>query len=269
MHSLHHVQLAMPRGQEDEARRFFGGVLGFSEVQKPAELARRGGVWFRAGTLELHLGVEEPFAPAEKAHPGILTEDLDEVAERLAAAGIAVRPDHELPGYRRFYVDDCFGNRLEFLELEPMWAAEEPRSVEQRIRDARERLASDRDLWITTAREGEPWLVALSFHWTGRALLMATLRRSATYRNLSAGSGARVAVGHTRDVLMLDGEVDLPEHLPEDEADATAAASGYDPRTEAKAGYVRFVPRRAQAWRTAAEIEGRTIMREGRWVATP
>lgn len=265
MYALHHVQLAMPRGREDEARQFFGGVLGFGEIGKPSELAQRGGVWFRAGTLELHLGVEEPFVPAEKAHPGILTEELDHLAERLHAAGISVRPDHELPGHRRFSVDDCFGNRLEFLEQESVSAADEPRDAEQRVRDARARLEGDHDLWIATARDGQPWLVPLSFHWTGQALLMATLRRSPTYRNLSEGSGARVTLGHTRDVVMLDGELDLPERLPEDQAAATATASGYDPRTEHETGYVRFVPRRVQAWRTAAEIEDRTIMRDGRW----
>lgn len=268
MTSLHHVQLGMPKGREGEAREFFGGVLGFSEVDKPSELAKRGGVWFRAGTLELHLGVEEPFAPAKKSHPGILTPDLDAIAERLRAAGIAVRPDQELPGFRRFYVDDCFGNRLELLQQDPMAAGGEPRDVEQRVRDALDRLAKDDDLWIATAGEAQPWLVPLGFHWTGQALLMATLRRSPTYRNLAEGGGARVAVGHTRDVVMLDGDVDLPERLPEDQADAVAAASGYDPRTEHETGYVRFVPRRAQAWRTAAEIQGRTIMRDGRWAGS-
>lgn len=144
--------------------------------------------------------------------------------------------------------------------------AEEPRDVRQRVRDALQRLRSDRDLWIATARDSRPWVVPLSFHWTGQALLMATLRRSPTYRNLAEGGGARVMVGHTRDVVMLDGDVDLPEQLPEEEADATAAASGYDPRTQDEAAYVRFVPQRAQAWRTSAELDGRTIMRDGRWL---
>lgn len=116
MFGLHHVQLAMPTGEEAMARRFFGGVLDMQEVEKPPELARRGGVWFRKGDLELHLGVEEDFRPARKAHPGIITDDLDGLAERLAASGIEVRPDDALPGFRRFYIDDCFGNRLEFLE---------------------------------------------------------------------------------------------------------------------------------------------------------
>ena len=113
---LHHVQLAIPPGGEDDARAFYGHVLGLTEIAKPPELAKRGGAWFRGGDLEVHLGIEEPFAPAKKAHPGILVADLDALQQRLAGAGIEVRPDDLFPGYRRCYVDDCFGNRLEFLQ---------------------------------------------------------------------------------------------------------------------------------------------------------
>lgn len=116
--ALHHVQLAMPACAEAAARAFYGDVLGMSELAKPPVLAARGGVWFRSGALELHLGVEDPFTPARKAHPGILVSDTDaltEIANRLDSADIDVRPDNQFPGYQRFYVDDCFGNRLEFL----------------------------------------------------------------------------------------------------------------------------------------------------------
>lgn len=150
-----------------------------------------------------------------------------------------------------------------------MTKAEPPREPGQRVRDTLDRLESDTDLWIATAHDGRPWLVPLSFSWTGTTLLMATQRRSRTYRNLAEDAGARVALGHTRDVVMLDGEIDLPEHLAEREAGAVASAAGYDPRTDSDAGYLRFTPRRAQAWRTAAEIEGRTIMTDGRWVTEP
>ncbi|MBY5162299.1 VOC family protein [Salsipaludibacter albus] len=118
MMRLHHVQLAIPPGGEDRARAFWGDLLGLDEVAKPAALAARGGCWFRGGEVELHLGVEEPFAPARKAHPGILVGDLDDLVGRLAGAGIGARSDDLFPGHRRVYVDDPFGNRLEFLQAE-------------------------------------------------------------------------------------------------------------------------------------------------------
>ena len=112
---LHHVQLAMPRGREEDARAFYAGVLGLVEVAKPAELRARGGCWFQADGLQVHLGVEEPFTAARKAHPALLVDDLDELERRLRSAAIDVVRDTELPGYRRFYAADPFGNRLEFL----------------------------------------------------------------------------------------------------------------------------------------------------------
>jgi catechol 2,3-dioxygenase-like lactoylglutathione lyase family enzyme len=116
VHGLHHVQLAAPAGSEPVLRAFYGGLLGMAEVPKPAELAGRGGVWFRSGTAELHLGVEADFRPARKAHPGLLVAGLDALATRLATAGCQVRWDSALPGYRRCYLADPVGNRLELLE---------------------------------------------------------------------------------------------------------------------------------------------------------
>lgn len=113
---LHHVQLTMPAGREDDARAFWVDLLGGLEVAKPPVLAARGGCWFRAGDLEVHCGVEEDFAPARKAHPGILVDDLDDVVQRLGRAGIDVTPDDLFPGHRRVYAHDPFGNRLEFLQ---------------------------------------------------------------------------------------------------------------------------------------------------------
>ena len=113
---LHHVQLAIPTGGEEQARAFYAGVLGMSEIDKPIELAKRGGCWFRSGELELHLGVEEPFSPARKAHPGIEVDDLEALRARLEGAGNDATPDDLLPGFRRIYTSDPFGNRLEFLE---------------------------------------------------------------------------------------------------------------------------------------------------------
>jgi len=114
---IDHVQVAAPPGCEGAARAFYGELLGLEEVPKPAALAARGGCWFRAGSAELHVGVEEPFVAARKAHPGLVVDDLDALRERLEAEGIRVRPDDSLPGVRRFHVDDPFGNRLEFREV--------------------------------------------------------------------------------------------------------------------------------------------------------
>ena len=113
---LHHVQLAAPRGSEAAQRRFYGDVLGMAEVPKPAALAARGGVWFRSGALELHLGIEDDFRPARKAHPGLLVDGLAAFVERLASYGVAVEWDDRFPGYHRCYVDDPQGNRIELLE---------------------------------------------------------------------------------------------------------------------------------------------------------
>jgi catechol 2,3-dioxygenase-like lactoylglutathione lyase family enzyme len=113
---MHHVQLAIPPGGEDQCRAFWGGVLGMRELEKPPVLAARGGCWFRGGGLEVHLGVEDPFAAAKKAHPGLLVAGLRELAGALERAGHPVTWDGDFPGHERFYSSDPFGNRLEFLE---------------------------------------------------------------------------------------------------------------------------------------------------------
>jgi catechol 2,3-dioxygenase-like lactoylglutathione lyase family enzyme len=113
---LHHVQLAIPPGGEDAARAFYGGVLGMTELDKPAALRKRGGCWFRKDDWELHLGVELEFVPARKAHPGVLVDDLDALARDLEAADRPVTWDADFPGHRRFYSQDDHGNRLEFLQ---------------------------------------------------------------------------------------------------------------------------------------------------------
>jgi catechol 2,3-dioxygenase-like lactoylglutathione lyase family enzyme len=112
---IDHVQVAIPAGAEDTARSFYGMLLGMSELAKPPALATRGGCWFTAGSAVLHLGVQEPFVPASKAHPAFLVTSLDSLFDTLAAAGYAgVRADSEIPGVRRFHVFDPFGNRIEF-----------------------------------------------------------------------------------------------------------------------------------------------------------
>lgn len=109
-----HVQVAIPDGTEDVARAFYGTLLAMAEVPKPADLAARGGCWFTAGAAVLHLGVEDPFVPARKAHPAFLVADLDALRARLEAAGHACVEAAEIPGVRRFHTADPFGNRLEF-----------------------------------------------------------------------------------------------------------------------------------------------------------
>jgi catechol 2,3-dioxygenase-like lactoylglutathione lyase family enzyme len=112
---FHHVQLAMPAGREDDARRFYGEILGLHEVQKPPVLAARGGCWFRGADVEIHLGVDEGFRPARKAHPALLVDDLDAMRDRLATAGHETIQDAQLDGLRRFYTADPFGNRIELI----------------------------------------------------------------------------------------------------------------------------------------------------------
>jgi catechol 2,3-dioxygenase-like lactoylglutathione lyase family enzyme len=113
-----HVQVAAPPGCEEEARRFYGGLLGLEELEKPLALAARGGVWFACGPQQLHVGVERDFAPARKAHPALVVAppgDLERLAEELEHAGVAVTWDSELPGTPRFYAPDPWGNRLELV----------------------------------------------------------------------------------------------------------------------------------------------------------
>ena len=116
--SIHHVQVAIPAGGEEPGRRFYGEFLGLTEVDKPANLQKRGGVWFSTGNIQLHLGVDPAFRPAEKAHVAFQVAGLAELRRRLEAAGYATVDDEPLAGYRRFYVDDPFGNRMELLEAE-------------------------------------------------------------------------------------------------------------------------------------------------------
>jgi catechol 2,3-dioxygenase-like lactoylglutathione lyase family enzyme len=114
---IHHVQLGMPPEEEAAGRAFYGELLGLREVPKPSELAPRGGLWFRSGSLEVHLGVErEGFTPTRKAHPAFLVSGLDALRERLVASGYRIDEDVQLEGYRRFHVRDPFGNRIELVE---------------------------------------------------------------------------------------------------------------------------------------------------------
>ena len=115
--ALHHIQLAMPTGGEDAARAFYCGILHFTEVPKPKALQGRGGVWFEAGQVRLHLGVEIPFTPAKKAHPGFQVASLAAITQHLQVHSVETRTNKDLPDIKRVYVSDPFGNRIELLEL--------------------------------------------------------------------------------------------------------------------------------------------------------
>ena len=113
---IDHVQLAAPAGCEDAARDFYGRILGLSELSKPEALRNRGGCWFQCGTHQIHIGVDANFRPAKKAHPAIAVRDLRELRQRFTAAGIALQDDDAIPGSWRFYAEDPWGNRLEFVQ---------------------------------------------------------------------------------------------------------------------------------------------------------
>lgn len=113
---LDHVQLAMPEGEENKARSFYQGLLGLTEVEKPENLKKRGGCWFQSGDIKIHLGVEMPFTPATKAHPAFVVSDLNKLAEIMQQAGYRVVTDEPLLGFDRLYIDDPFGNRIEFMQ---------------------------------------------------------------------------------------------------------------------------------------------------------
>jgi catechol 2,3-dioxygenase-like lactoylglutathione lyase family enzyme len=113
--AIDHVQLAMPTGQEEKARAFFAGILGMTEVPKPAELAKRGGCWFQSGVVQIHLGVEADFRPARKAHPALRCKNYDQLLDSLVAAGVSVEEVDDIPGVRRCHIHDPFGNRIELV----------------------------------------------------------------------------------------------------------------------------------------------------------
>jgi catechol 2,3-dioxygenase-like lactoylglutathione lyase family enzyme len=116
LQAMDHILLAMPAGREAEARGFYQGLLGIPEVEKPANLAARGGCWFVSGPIKIHLGVEKDFRPARKAHPAFVVADVRAMAANLAAAGYVITEDEPLAGYDRLYVYDPFGNRIELMQ---------------------------------------------------------------------------------------------------------------------------------------------------------
>ncbi|PZG07136.1 pyridoxamine 5'-phosphate oxidase [Micromonospora craterilacus] len=144
------------------------------------------------------------------------------------------------------------------------------RSRAQRRRDTEHRLTHDIDIWVASASaDGTPYLVPLSFDWDGTALLTATSTTSPTGRNLATTRSVRLGLGDTRDVTMIEGEVDVLDidALPTEQGDRFAARTGFDPRTLATPyRWFRIIPRRIQAWREVNEMTGRELMRDGRWL---
>jgi catechol 2,3-dioxygenase-like lactoylglutathione lyase family enzyme len=116
---IDHIQMAAPAGCEDAAREFYGRILGLDEIEKPEPLQGRGGCWFRCGGHQVHIGVEADFRPARKAHPAFALADLEALRTRLLANGFEVTDDENHPGVRRFYTNDPWGNRIEFIEQKP------------------------------------------------------------------------------------------------------------------------------------------------------
>jgi hypothetical protein len=147
----------------------------------------------------------------------------------------------------------------------------DPRSPAQRRRDTEQRLTHDIDLWVASASaDGGPYLVPLSFDWDGEAVLVATPAKSPTGRNLAATQTARLGLGHTRDVSMIEGDVEVLEidALPQERGDRFATRAGFDPRTQdTPYRWFRISPRRIQAWREVNELPDRELMRDGRWLA--
>jgi catechol 2,3-dioxygenase-like lactoylglutathione lyase family enzyme len=114
--AIDHVQLAAPKGSEDTARKFYQEILGLSEVEKPEQLKKSGGVWFTSGICDIHIGIEEPFVPARKAHPALEVENIEGFLQHLSEKMIPFVEDNRIPGVKRFHINDPFGNRIEILE---------------------------------------------------------------------------------------------------------------------------------------------------------
>lgn len=118
--SLHHVQVAMPVGGEDRARAFYSAMIGLTETPKPEDMRKRSGCWFEGGTARIHLGVEEDFRPARKAHPALQISDFSALKQKLFDAGYKISPSNPIDGLSRFFVDDPFGNKVEIIASEPL-----------------------------------------------------------------------------------------------------------------------------------------------------
>ena len=155
------------------------------------------------------------------------------------------------------------------MSTDPLDELAAPRSRSQRTADTLERLRGDVDLWVASASEsGEAYLVPLSYHWDGSTLTIATPGASPTARNLLRAARARVALGQTRDVVIVEGTVEaLPIGVNPELEDSHARSAGFDPRTLSdEYVYLRITPQEIQAWRESNELAGRVLMRDGAWL---
>jgi catechol 2,3-dioxygenase-like lactoylglutathione lyase family enzyme/predicted O-methyltransferase YrrM len=165
---IDHVQLAIPAGGEDQARAFYRDLLGLTETPKPAALMARGGLWLRVGAQGLHFGVETPFTPQRKGHPALLVDDLAALRQRLTAAGIVIHEDTPIPGVKRLFIFDPFGNRLEFvapLAPEPAPPPEdsaEAEAIKERVRAA---FGAAAESYVTSERHRSGDDLALLVEW--------------------------------------------------------------------------------------------------------
>lgn len=114
---IDHIQIAAPPQSEEQAREFYGNLLGMEEIPKPENLQARGGCWFKCGAQEVHIGVQADFTPAKKAHPGFTVHALEQLKSRLETAGYKISEEPPIAGRARFFTHDPFGNRIEFLEF--------------------------------------------------------------------------------------------------------------------------------------------------------
>lgn len=264
----------------DRAIAFYEDVLGLRAHRHPNGYVdlRGGGVTIGLGLLrelpaDHHLRRAGPDAP-----PGIGVElvlevdDVEAAYERVSGRigdhEARLEPIVERPwGVRDFRVADPDGYYVRVTEGRRVEEAPPPRTTEQREEDTLGRLRSDVDLWAATAdAEGRPHLVPLSFIWQDGRITLATGRTSVTGRNVLATGAMRLALGHPRDVVIVDGEVEVvpADAVAPDVADAYERV-GWDPRTEGDNVFIHVMPRRIQAWREVNEMPGREIMRNGEW----
>ena len=116
INGIDHIQITSPRGGEDRAREFYGGTLGMKEIPKPENLKGRGGCWFSCGHQEIHISIQEDHIPPKKAHPGLIVTNIEKLRERLISLKMEIKEEPPIEGRTRFFVNDPFGNRIEFLE---------------------------------------------------------------------------------------------------------------------------------------------------------